>query len=232
MSTHAVSDGANAAQNATQSAQNTAATIEYRTLDWNDLDAAVQLFERTWPMRGEQNDTATSLNIAKFFALHYLEPTTEAIAAYTSDGTLAGVAFVRAENRSPQFPQAATERERIEQQLANDSASAKEFASITSMLNQELELEDESSVNATTQGELELFVVNPDIRGCGVGGGLWHRIHAYLAENGASDYYLHTDSSCDVSFYDHKGLECVAKRTSCEDGVYESMFIYRGKVEA
>ena len=62
---------------------------------------------------------------------------------------------------------------------------------------------------------------------------------------GRTAFYLHTDSDCDVSFYDHKGLDCIAHRTASEtvarlggsaDGevppLFDDMFIYRGKVTA
>lgn len=239
-----------------------ASSIDYRTLDWADLDDAAELFARTWPMQGEHDEqrvvecadqssvenigqgakdaedmaadtSADALGIAKFFALHYLEPTTNAIAAYTPDGTLAGVAFVRADGQEPQFPQVATELTKLEEALDSQPKTAKELAGIKEMLAKELELEDESHANDTTQGELELFVVNPDIRGCGVGGGLWKHIHTYLAECGATQYYLHTDSSCDVSFYQHKGLECIAEHNDQRPGASaDMMYIYRGQVEA
>ena len=65
-------------------------------------------------------------------------------------------------------------------------------------------------------GELELFIVNPDVRGHGVGGRLWRRMQEHFAAWDVPAFYLHTDSDCDVSFYDHKGLDCIAHRTASE----------------
>ena len=55
-------------------------------------------------------------------------------------------------------------------------------------------------------------------------------------------FYLHTDSDCDVSFYDHKGLDCIAHRSAerpagapiedSKEPLFDDMFIYRGRVNA
>ena len=84
-------------------------------------------------------------------------------------------------------------------------------------------------------GELELFIVNPDVRGHGVGGQLWRRMQEHFAAWDVPAFYLHTDSDCDVSFYDHKGLNCIAARYAAdhpEDGAdMDDIFIYAGTPE-
>ena len=77
-------------------------------------------------------------------------------------------------------------------------------------------LEEDSDVTATTQAELELFMVNPDVRGAGVGGALWRQLLAALRSMGVRAFFLHTDSSCDFGFYDHKGLSRVAERLAAD----------------
>ena len=69
------------------SAGNNPNSIIYRPIGWNDLDAVVELFDRTWPQDGELAGTETSLLISRYFVLHYLQPTTFANAAFTVDGT-------------------------------------------------------------------------------------------------------------------------------------------------
>ena len=57
----------------------------------------------------------------------------------------------------------------------------------------------------------------------------------YFANCQVARFYLHTDSSCDVSFYDHKGLTCIAARYAAdhpEDGTdMDDIFIYAGTPE-
>ena len=141
---------------------NNASAIVFRPIVWGDLDAVVDLFDRTWPQDVDKVGADMSRLISRYFVLHYL-----------------------------------------------------------------------------------LFIVNPDVRGHGVGGQLWRRMQEHFAAWDVPAFYLHTDSDCDVSFYDHKGLDCIAHRTASEtvarlggsaDGevppLFDDMFIYRGKVTA
>ena len=69
-----------AASNATKSAGTVADvnpnTIIYRPITWKDVDAVVELFDRTWPQDGALAGTRFSLLISRYFVLHYLQPTT------------------------------------------------------------------------------------------------------------------------------------------------------------
>lgn len=210
----------------------------YRPIGWNDLDAVVELFDRTWPQDGELAGTESSLLISRYFVLHYLQPATFANAAFTTDGTLAGVTFIRVAGERPQLDEidVADEMAGIERGLVASSEVAKRLGMLKDAFSLELTLEKESRANETTLGELELFVVNPDVRGQGVGGGLWRRMQEHFAAWNVDAFYLHTDSDCDVSFYDHKGLERIAERdagTPITEGgapLFDDMFIYRGEV--
>ena len=77
-----------AASNATKSAGTVADvnpnTIIYRPITWKDVDAVVELFDRTWPQDGALAGTRFSLLISRYFVLHYLQPTTFANAAFTT----------------------------------------------------------------------------------------------------------------------------------------------------
>ena len=183
---------------------NNASAIVFRPIGWGDLDAVVDLFDRTWPQDVDKVGADMSRLISRYFVLHYLLPTTFA-----------------------------------------DPEAAKHMAALKSGFSVELDLEREGRANETTMGELELFIVNPDVRGHGVGGRLWRRMQEHFAAWDVPAFYLHTDSDCDVSFYDHKGLDCIAHRTASEtvarlggsaDGevppLFDDMFIYRGKVTA
>ena len=170
--------------------------------------------------------------------LHYLQPTTFANAAFTVDGTLAGVTFIRVAGEQPQLDEidVADEMAGIERGIIAHEEAAKRLERLNNAFSLELALERNSRANETTLGELELFVVNPDVRGQGVGGGLWRRMQEHFAAWNVDAFYLHTDSDCDVSFYDHKGLERIAERNaevSSVDGaepLFDDMFIYRGEV--
>ena len=213
-------------------------TIVYRPIAWNDVDDVVDLFDRTWPQDGPLEGTRFSTLISRYFVLHYLQPATFANAAFTQDGTLAGVTFIRVAGECPQLDEidVAEDMAATERRIRTNPEASKRLDMVQSSFRLELDLEREGKANETTLGELELFVVNPDVRGHGVGGGLWTRMQEYLAAWNVDAFYLHTDSDCDVSFYDHKGLERIAQRSADEpaaDGqepLFDDMFIYRGRV--
>ncbi|WP_432352908.1 GNAT family N-acetyltransferase [Sporosarcina sp. A2] len=63
------------------------------------------------------------------------------------------------------------------------------------------------------EGELAFFIVGSDQRGNGIGGELYKRFLQYTQAVGIEDYYLFTDSGCNVGFYEHQGLERMGEET-------------------
>ena len=61
---------------------------------------------------------------------------------------------------------------------------------------------------------VKLLIVSPDAKGLGLGGRLFSAALDHLREAGASGYHLLTDDSCDVGFYEHKGLAQAKRRRS------------------
>ena len=202
-------DGLNGTERPTPDAM---PAVRYRTVAWSDLDAIVDLFDRTWPPQEALAGTPSGLLISRYFTLHYLEHATYGIVAECDDGMLAGVILARVAGARPLYDVVPAMMAQVRADLAGDETASASLRGLDRAFDVELELEASCGVNETTQGELELFVVNPDVRGAGVGGGLWRRAQAHLARAGVESYYLHTDSDCDVSFYDHKGMTRVAER--------------------
>lgn len=58
------------------------------------------------------------------------------------------------------------------------------------------------------QGKVELFIVDSSYQGLGLGKKLFRAALAFFAQRQVSDFYLFTDSSCNVGFYQHAGLSC------------------------
>lgn len=139
--------------------------------------------------------------------LHYLEPSTHGTIAEV-DGKFMGLLLARVFGAPVLFPEVG--RMLREQEAAMKENCDKNYAlaleEAYGMRALETKLEAKSHINNLTQAELELFLVSPDARGHGVGGGLWKRTMHMLRNNGVNRYYLHTDSACDVSFYDYHGL--------------------------
>ena len=172
---------------------NNASAIVFRPIGWGDLDAVVDLFDRTWPQDVDKVGADMSRLISRYFVLHYLLPTTFANGAFAADGTLAGVTFIRVAGEAPHLDEieVGEEMKALERRIDADPEAAKHMAALKSGFSVELDLEREGS------------------------------------------------------FYDHKGLDCIAHRTASEtvarlggsaDGevppLFDDMFIYRGKVTA
>lgn len=181
-------------------------TVEFRDVHLGDIDAIVKEYERTWGISKEVGNDA-SLSLSRRFVLHYLEPSTHGTIAEV-DGKLMGLLLARVFDAPVMFPEVRSmllEQER-EMKSQNDENYARALEEAYAMRALETKLEAKSHINDLTQAELELFLVSPDARGHGVGGGLWRHTMHMLRNNGVNRYYLHTDSACDVSFYDYHGL--------------------------
>lgn len=180
--------------------------VEFRPVKLGDIDAIVKEYERTWGISKEVGQEA-SLSLSRRFVLHYLEPSTHGTIAEV-DGKFMGLLLARVFDAPVMFPEIRSmllEQER-EMKSQNDENYARALEEAYAMRALETKLEAKSHINDLTQAELELFLVSPDARGHGVGGGLWRRTMHMLRNNGVNRYYLHTDSACDVSFYDYHGL--------------------------
>ena len=181
-------------------------TVEFRDVHLGDIDAIVKEYERTWGISKEVGQDA-SLSLSRRFVLHYLEPSTHGTIAEV-DGKFMGLLLARVFDAPVMFPEVRRmllEQER-EMKSQNDETYARALEEAYAMRALETKLEAKSHINDLTQAELELFLVSPDARGHGVGGGLWKHTMHMLRNNGVNRYYLHTDSACDVSFYDYYGL--------------------------
>ena len=191
--------------------------VSYRPMDWNDLDTVAACFDRVWPQGPALAGTPTALLVGRYLTLHYLEQSTWSNVAVTAEDDFAGITLARVVGRPTMFPQAHEEFLRTRALLLADPRGA---ATVTMFEDgffvREGILEEDSDVTATTQAELELFMVNPDVRGAGVGGALWRQLLAALRSMGVRAFFLHTDSSCDFGFYDHKGLSRVAERLAAD----------------
>ncbi|MEE0654554.1 MAG: GNAT family N-acetyltransferase [Bifidobacterium criceti] len=191
--------------------------VHYRAMRWEDLDDVTASFDRVWPQREGIAGTPLALPIARYLTLHYLEQSTWANVAELGDGTFAGVTLARVEGRPALFAQARDALETVRALINADPRGAQMLDMFEHVfLVREDILEEDSDVRADTQAELELFMVNPDVRGHGVGRALWEDLLGALRAMGVRAFFLHTDSSCDYGFYDHKGLTRVAERLAAD----------------
>ncbi|MEE1296065.1 MAG: GNAT family N-acetyltransferase [Bifidobacterium sp.] len=233
-------EDADAAAPAAEETATTKGAVEYRPMRWEDVDGVADVFNRVWPQGERLNGTAAAHLIAEYLTLHYLEPSTWSNVAVLPDGTIAGITLAKVDGNDPLFKDTAAALEEARTELHHDSRGSDALDMLEDgFFVREGILEEDSDIHETTQAELELFMVNPAVKGQGVGGHLWRDLLAAFREQGVEAFFLHTDSSCDFGFYDHKGLDCVAQRLHAdhpEDGdtepdlIGDDQYIYRGVV--
>ena len=211
--------GANSQPHTNPTPARTAGTpaVSYRPMEWSDLDAVATCFDRVWPQWEGIAGTPVAPLIARYLTLHYLEQSTWSNVAQTSAGEFVGITLARVVGRPALFPQAHGALMSVRAGLLTDPRGARVIETLEDgFFVREGILEEDSDITATTQAELELFMVNPGVRGAGVGGALWRQLLAALRSMGVRAFFLHTDSSCDFGFYDHKGLSRVAERLAAD----------------
>ena len=83
--------------------------------------------------------------------------------------------------------------------------------------------------------EVVLFVLAPAARGHGLGKRMFGSVMDYFIVNGIDEYFLYTDTTCDYTFYEHRGLEqrgalpLETKPGDCYGSEPPTFFIYSGK---
>lgn len=211
--------------------------VEFRPVQFGDIDAIVKEYERTWGI-AQQVGKDASLSLSRRSVLHYLAPSTHGTIAEV-EGKFMGLLLARVFGKPVLFPEVSEMLRAQEASMKekNDAKYDEALEEAYGMRALETKLEAKSHINNLTQAELELFLVSPDARGHGVGGGLWKRTMHLLRNNGVNRYYLHTDSACDVSFYDYHGLRKDASYKRAEHSyeaqntksLVDDLYIYSGE---
>lgn len=180
-----------------------------RPMIWGDMPDLVKEFDRTWKVKEDKEGRISQLS-AEHFVLDYLTQTTRARIACVG-GRFMGVTLLR-EGRGPlSFPKAQACLDSVDATLHSTPLGRKTLASARHWQATEVCLEEETGLATPPQAELKLFLVSDKARGHGIGRLLWQDTLNHLDREGIADFYLHTDSSCDVGYYDHQGMTCLAE---------------------
>ncbi|MCI1222624.1 MAG: GNAT family N-acetyltransferase [Bifidobacterium subtile] len=185
--------------------------VECRPMIWDDVETVTQEFDRTWGRTAPTDSPQLSMMISRRFVLRYLAPSTGTRIACL-DNQFMGVTLVRAAGQTPLFPRAEEELRELDRQLALSDAGRHALHGMALQRDIDMQMERDSGVDHDSDAELELFLVAADARGHGVGGGLWRAMLEEFASEGVQRFHLHTDSDCDMGFYDHQSMACVAQR--------------------
>jgi GNAT superfamily N-acetyltransferase len=181
--------------------------VVYAPMIWADLDDIIRQFNEQW---GYGRDRGLSEMVSRRCVLRYLAPSTIATVARLN-GQFLGVTLLRVPGQPVVFPEAAKELAKVDDLLNASPAGHDVLADALRDRNIENDMERRCRIDEQSAPEIELFLVAAAARGKGVGGQLWSRAMAQLQRFGAHEFFLHTDTDCDMQFYDNHGMERVAR---------------------
>ncbi|MCI1636484.1 GNAT family N-acetyltransferase [Bifidobacterium crudilactis] len=194
------------------------AQVTYRELAWSDLDEICGLFEDMWFRIEPHIGTPIAALSARRSVLRYMCESTDGEVAVL-DGHIAGVVLLKVEGRPVLFKEAVTKLNFVDAQMSANSEGCRALSDLMHWHGIEVCMDKDADVQERSQAELQLFLVSSQSRGHGVGGTLFRRMKQRLRDYGVEHFFLHTDTSCNYSFYDHQQLERIAELPASDDCV-------------
>lgn len=187
--------------------------LAWRAFAPEDFERAAELLGRTWL---PEFDEAPQRVASQIELAHYLAQTTWSLVA-EREGEILGVVLLAERGREVAGGDGWSELEvRLTRAAEKDEALAEAVRVEMGGVHEEAELEREYAADdpVGAGAAVKLLIVSPDAKGMGLGGRLFSAALEHLREAGAAGYHLLTDDSCDVGFYEHKGLTQAKRRRS------------------
>ncbi|MBM6817282.1 GNAT family N-acetyltransferase [Olsenella uli] len=187
--------------------------LTWRPFSPEDFEDVAQLMGRTWL---PEFDEAAQRAASQIELAHYLAQATWSLLA-EREGEVLGVVLLAERGGEPEDGAGWAELEaRLTRAAAKDPQLAEAVRVEMDGVREEAELEREYAAGnpAGADAAVKLLIVSPDAKGLGIGGRLFSAALGHLRESGATGYHLLTDDSCDVGFYEHKGLTQAKRRRS------------------
>ena len=186
--------------------------LTWRPFAPEDFEWAAELLGRTWL---PEFDEAAQRAASQIELAHYLSQTTWSLLAERA-GEILGVVLLAERGREVTDDGWAELESRLSRAAEKDEALAEAVRTEMDGVREEAELEREYAADGPVGADaaVKLLIVSPDAKGLGLGGRLFSAALDHLREAGASGYHLLTDDSCDVGFYEHKGLAQAKRRRS------------------
>ena len=206
-----------------------------RPMSRDDYTALIEMVRRMW--YGDPGmDARVSRALAKADFEATLSRTTEVWVAETPDGlsgvVLGGVAGRRSWRR---MLSSLRHLRRAAGTLLPLLASREGRRGICGMLRinaaDDRLLRDATRECGRYDAEVTLLLVDANVRGGGVGRRLFNRMMRTFREAGVERFFLFTDTTCNVGFYDHLGLvRCGERPLAWSNGDRTTFYLYDGRV--
>lgn len=196
-------------------------SLDIRPYRETDYDAVKAMIQETWYPEVMEEDPDLADRLADIDAKMRLEKGTFALVADYDDKSLGiFIGDVQGEDKL----QAPLDWDAYIQELGINDPTALEVLDREREANSCLDQEHKQAY----QGVLQLFILSAASRGKGIGGKLWRAGLEAFRDHGVDDFILHTDSDCDVSFYDYKGLIADPPFSFNQEEAFQ-YFLYHGK---
>lgn len=184
--------------------------IVYRPFTDKDFEAVARLFRDQWccELGADAARLASQIDICTYLA----DTDWSLLAQHGETGQILGAALLNlggaphqrwVERKEELFAEARANKDLLNEVMRDVSVIDEEAA---------LGSEYAASGHVGCEAELKLLIVSPKAQGLGVGGRLFGEVRERVAEAGLRGFYLLTDDSCDVSFYEHKKMLRMASR--------------------
>lgn len=184
-------------------------SVQCRLYRNNDYAAALDMVLRTWQYEEWVPEKAVKA-MGEFYLADVLSESSRIWVAEVS-GVPVGIAAVKNNRRKIFRPGYRFRRLLAGARILLGGQGRTEFLQFIKM--EALDKELLSASGMEFDAELTFLVVDPDYKGWGIGGRLYRLFTDYLKYENLNSFYLFTDSSCDFTFYEHKGLKRLAAKT-------------------
>ena len=187
--------------------------VTWRAFGDADFEPLAGVLARTWlaDFPGKPGLAASRVELARYLAAS----TWSLVAARAGEVLGAALLAEGTDGRVGTVDWAALE-ERLRAEAEKDAEVAAAVRCEMSGVAEEGELERAYAATGSAGAAvgLKLLIVAPEAKGLGLGGRLFSAAVERARQTGAGGYHLLTDDSCDVGFYEHKGLTRAMERRS------------------
>lgn len=195
-----------------------------RPLQDDDVPAVIELFRRTWlgELPLEEGTLAATLVLCEYLSDHAWGRVVECPRGLLGV-VLAGLRQTDQSGRWASLREdalaAAQETDpSLSTRLTADVATEVEEARVTRTF--------KASGLPQADATIQLLLLAPEARGRHLGARLLDAARTWMRSEGARGYFLMTDDDCDVSFYDHMGLERMSAQPVETDGGSINIYVY------
>jgi predicted N-acetyltransferase YhbS len=196
--------------------------ILFRPIQSKDYDDLHRLTRGAWFSEDYKKYPTATNAFVDLDIIHALSDTSFGRVAVV-DGQVAGLILASANQASKDLRMIVPSPKEAILTLHHQEAAVRDY--FYKMMAEEQRADDDlyhkASQSVNYQGRIVLFIVDPNFQGLGLGGRLFRLANEYFTEQGVDKYYLFTDTSCDYSFYEHKGLRQVNHIRIDENHPYE-----------